>query len=160
MIPIIICVVLSGIITMLLIAPIMQSKPRTCYTLMMLIPMTSLAGALAVFPVNMPPPRGNPPLSASERAEMHIKQGTFLPAIQILTQSLDEKGPNEAISLQLGRAYFAKGLLHAEHNEKSAALENLRQAMKVSPENAFFLVDLQHFITRVEVMGQDKEAAE
>ena len=160
MIPIIICVILSGVITLFLIAPIMQSRPRTCYMLMVLIPMTSLAGALAVFPVNTPPSRSNTPLSAPEQAEMHIKQGEFSLAITLLTQMLDEKGINEAISLQLGRAYFAKGLLHAEHNEKSAALENLRQAREVSPKDAPFIADLQHFTTKVDNMGQDNETAE
>ncbi len=160
MIPIIICVVLSGVITLLLIAPIMQSRPRMCYMLMVLIPMTSLAGAFAVFPVETPPPHNDAPLSAPEQAEMHIKQGEFSLAITLLTQFLDENGKNEAISLQLGRAYFAKGLLHAEHNEKSAALENLKQAMAVSPKDAPFIADLQHFITKVGNIGQENETAE
>ena len=160
MIPIIICVVLSGVITLFLIAPIMQSRPRTCYMLMVLIPMASLTGAFAVFPVKTPPPHNNTPLAVPEQSEMHIKLGEFSLAIALLTQFIDENGQNEAISLQLGRAYFAKGLLHAEHNEKSAALENLKQAMDISPSNALFIADLQHFITKVNNMEQKNKAAE
>lgn len=151
MTPIIICIVLSGIITLFLIAPIRQSRPRTCYTLMLFIPVATLFGALAAFPPvsNTSLPR-NTVVTIPEQAETYIKQGDFPLAIQMLTQHLKEKGRNKDVSLQLGRAYFAKGLLHAEHNENKAALENLSQAQKVSPKDAPYLNALQGFIVRIE----------
>ncbi|PCJ98583.1 MAG: hypothetical protein COA45_07650 [Zetaproteobacteria bacterium] len=156
MIPITLCVILGGIITLFLIAPIMHSRPRTCYFLMLFIPIVSLGGALTIFPIDTAKNTISSPLSTYERAETHIKQGDFSLAINILTQALTEKGENHNISLQLGRAYFAKGLLHAEHNEKSEALKNLKRAQDVSPKDAPFLDDLQYFIIKVNAITMPK----
>lgn len=162
MIPIVICVILSGIITLFLIAPIMQSRPRTCYLLIVCIPMLSLGASLATFPLENTQSPHTHPKTPSQRAEMHIKQGEFDEAIRLLTQIPKENREtteNSAISQQLGRAYFAKGLLHAEHNEQIEALNNLNKALEVSPDDAEFLPDLRHFINRVENMGQENDTA-
>ncbi|MGH1378115.1 MAG: tetratricopeptide repeat protein [Alphaproteobacteria bacterium] len=156
MTPIAICLIISGIITLLITIPIMQKRPYICYFLMVSIPLITLATALYFFPIEQAPP----PQNETERAETHIKNGDFINAINILENSIKKNEGSEENIIQLGRAYFAKGLLHAENNEKEKALINLRKAQTIFPEDSYYLTDLQGFIDKIEAMDMDTQETE
>lgn len=152
MTPIIICVVISGIITLLITTQIMHKQPYTCYFLMVIIPLSTLLITLFFSPIQSQGQQQN----ATERAETHIKNGDFINAIKIIEQLIEKKGKNRDIATQLGRAYFAKGLLHAEHNEKEQALYNLIKAQTIFPKDSPYTTDLQEFIDKVGLMSMEK----
>ena len=152
MIPITICVVISGVITLVITTAIMHKRPYMCYLLMVIIPLITLIFALKIFPITLPAQ----PKNATERAEIHIRDGEFTNAINILEQLVETEEKEEKNIIQLGRAYFAKGLLHAEHNEKEQALQHLRKAQTIFPKDSPYTFDLQGFIDKIELMDMNK----
>lgn len=152
MIPITICVVLSGVITLVITTATMHKRPYMCYLLMVIIPLITLILALKIFPIALPAQLKN----ATERAEIHIRDGEFTNAIKILEQLIETEGKEENNIIQLGRAYFAKGLFHAEHNEKEQALQHLRKAQTIFPKDSPYTFDLQGFIDKIELMDMNK----
>ncbi len=171
-IPLIICAVLSGIITLFIIAPIAQSRPKTCYALMVLIPALSMLAYWFAAPyihgfkysdagqkvqeniaehilTERMVKNAIQDGSALKLAGLYIAQEKFDDAIKLLKAARKKQPDNKDIALQLATAYFAKGLLKAEHNKYEDALENLEQARKDAPEDAPFLEDLDFFIKRI-----------
>ena len=168
----IICAVISGIATLYLIAPMMQNRPRTCYVLIIFIPVISLLGLLMI---SQPPPtdlkpaplidnyaeeakalkekliqKPNDPTIILDLAGVYISQERYTDAITLLRQAQKKSPNNEDFSLQLAVAHFARGLLYAENGNYDAGLKSLLYAVAEAPEDAPFLPDIEHFIAQLE----------
>ena len=165
----IISAVLSGIATLFLIAPIMQTRPRTGYFLMVFIPATSLLILFMITPIDLSPPPLADSYAQEEKslkenlvqkpdnatiildlAGLYIAQEKFDQAISLLRDAQRKAPDNDDYALQLAAAHFAKGLLYAENGEYEQGLKSLYYALAEAPENAPFLPDIEHFIDQLE----------
>ena len=176
----IICIVLSAASTLILLAPIMHSRPKTCYALIFLIPSISLATHLFI---NATAPYAlidlekreikneaneeetlrqnlekdpNDHSALTQLGGLLTKQERYDEAIAILTEGW-RKNDHKDIKLQLAAAYFAKGLLFAEKEDYSTALYLLRVAKTKAPTDAPFYDDIQIFIDEVIEKRADAE---
>ncbi len=82
-------------------------------------------------------------------AEAYMSRDEYDEAITML-KSKEQNFPQGELTVQIAKAYFAKGLLFAEQGRFDEALKTLRTAREVSPESAPFLPDLDHFIRMIE----------
>ena len=168
----IICAIISGISTLYLISPMMQTRPNICYVLMIFIPVTSLLGLFVVSSpssINLKPAplvdnfaeeekalmdklAQNPddPTVILDLAGIYISQERFTDAITLLRQAQAKDTDNEDFALQLATAHFARGLLFAENGDYEQGVKSLLYAVAEAPENATFLPDIEHFIGEME----------
>ncbi len=165
MIPAILIMIAGAVCTLILIAPIAATHKKTCYALIIIIPVLLLSSYIAIFSPDFLLQRSdieqleivkvrktldsdkNNPDIAVKLAGLYISTEKFDDAITLLENFEQD---DENIRLQLATAYFAKGLLHAENGQKAQALKALRKAHNVAPEDAGFLGDIVIFIDKVE----------
>jgi tetratricopeptide (TPR) repeat protein len=134
--------VLSGITGLIVNTRLGKTRPKTAIILMLAIPTLTLG----LFTASLI----NPPLPPLEKAGIHIQRGHFDEAIALLTPHHEKEQDNNDIALQLATAYFARGLLHAENDKKNEALQDLNAARSITPPDAPYLDDIQHFIEIIE----------
>ena len=177
MTPLIIFAILSALCTLYLAFPIAMTHKRSCYALMLIIPLFSLV----IYMLTGSPALSSKPAStqhiSSIKEEQHLLEmlnhdksnieltsqlaGIYIAndkldkAIELLSRALIDDADNKDLQLQRATAYFAKGLRHAERNQKKQALKLLRKAYETSPKDAPFLPDIMHFIDKVKSMDEN-----
>ena len=176
----IICAIIAGIATLYVTAPLMRTKPQTCYILMFFIPAVSLGVfmMLVTKPSLHSPPA--PVIDVYEQEEIALKKkldqypddattvldlaGTYIAqekysdAIALLRDAQRKDPRNDDFALQLATAHFARGLLYAENGNYEIGLKSLLYAVAEAPENAPFLPDIEHFIGELEKKIEESNA--
>ena len=129
MIPIIICAVASGIITLILIGPFVHKNPRACYALMVFIPVLSV-GAYMMVAQPLQQPAEKALKQALHQEASHTEQSIDIleKQKQELRQKLKEDKNNIDAIKQLAGIYIAQ----AQFDEAINLLDN---AHKNAPHN-------------------------
>ncbi len=168
----IICAIIAGIATLYVSAPLMRTKPQTCYILMFFIPAVSLTTFMVFMPSAPQYAPSAPVIDVYEQEEIALKKkldqypndattvldlaGTYIAqekysdAIALLRDAQRKDPRNDDFALQLATAHFARGLLYAENGNYELGLKSLLYAVAEAPENAPFLPDIEHFIGELE----------
>ena len=176
----VIFIIITGIATLLITAPLWNKRPRTSYLLMVIIPAVSMGIFMTIFPAskdilshNKSSPvvqteSGYDLASLQEIAEQnpddvdkildlagaYIAEEQYGKAISLLKSKQAQFPDNADIPMQIANAYFAQGLLYAEKAEFDKALDSLGYAREYAPDDAAFMPDLEHFI---DLIKKDKE---
>lgn len=171
----VIFIIITGIATLLITAPLWNKKPRTSYLLMVIIPAIAMAIFMTIFPAStdisshsqsspvIQTGSGDDLASLQEilkqspddadkiidLAGAYIAEEQYGKAISLLKSKQAQFPDNADIPMQIANAYFAQGLLYAEKAEFDAALSSLRYARIYAPDDAAFIPDLEHFIALI-----------
>ncbi len=154
MITLIICAIISGIVTLYIITPIMQSRPAHAYFLMVFIPAISLGILYTLRPLafaDLPIYKQiSPDIKYANEMEQlrqkldidpenakaildmagaYISRELYDEAIKLLKDATAARPENNDFTLQLATAYFAKGLKQAEGKNYDIAIKNLYRAI-------------------------------
>ncbi|GJL84258.1 MAG: hypothetical protein DHS20C02_00330 [Micavibrio sp.] len=175
MITITIAAIFCAICTIYLIIPIAQAHRHITHSLMVALPVLSLALYMLLGAPGIPSQaamfdknearqqarsmvRGELEMMESlsndpENTELMLALGSIrlandrtADAIHILSRAHDLAPKNKDIRLQLGAAYFVSGLYEAEQSRKENAMENFKKALKVAPSTAPYKNDLKKII--------------
>lgn len=175
---IILCALICSACTLYLIAPVAATHKRVCYLLICLLPCLALGIHLMIGSSGLPsqpamfdtdPARIDARRAVTEELEamrdlsvdpenvtlmmrlagIRIGQGKFDEAITLLESGAEKFPDNQDIKLQLGAAYFAKGLLLAETGQKEQSVQTLQKALEKTPENAPFLDVLKKILEKI-----------
>ena len=182
MITLIICAIISGAVTLYIIAPIMQSRPAHAYFLMVFIPAISLGILYTLRPsafADLPIAKQTSPdiIYANEMEQLrdkldvdpenakaildmggaYISRELYDEAIKLLKDATAKRPENNDFTLQLATAYFTKGLKQAEGKNYDKAIKNLYRALAIAPEDAPFIADIENFIEAFEKKSESDE---
>lgn len=179
----VIAAILSGLCALILVAPSMQTHPKTGFALMWLIPICSIALFMGVTyygsqhtPTRSPSQKNeqiqkeityeesalkNAPNNKDiilKLAGLHVAIEEYDKAISII-KGYDGYNDEHDLLLMLSTAYFSKGLLMAERKEYDSAMHYLHLAVTFAPSDAPFTDDIHYFIKKVEEAAdqQDRE---